>query len=173
MRIHRIRLCALRHPEWFYLACRFTSPRYDTLSTRVRSSVCQLCSLAVFRSCSFTWDEAKFSVTGFYEDVYQRCLDALRGLGGKISSDDPNAGQKVAKTGVSGKTWGDIMGKTWGDIIQVGVHRTSGLQTPVKVMVSQRVKGTLWDWGRNQEFAVLNSDLARRKPSLSCPAAGR
>jgi hypothetical protein len=79
-----------------------------------------------------------------YDEAFDLCIESLRSIRKcRIQEEDRLRGKIVARTGI---TW-----KTWGDVITFELRRIEGNRTLVTVSSRPVVRTTLVDYGKNLE----------------------
>ena len=104
------------------------------------------------RNRSFTQQGITVALAMPCADAYQLCINALPSVKAKLREGDSESGRIIAVTGMS---W-----KTWGDVIEMEVTPINASQSSVKIVASQLIKSTIADWGQNRHLLrVLNREL--------------
>jgi hypothetical protein len=95
--------------------------------------------------------EARVTVDGNYDEVFDRCESAMRKLGAKVISLDRDSGQIHARTGLSWYSWGE----------KVDISVTKQADTVYSVVLSSdSIQVTSADLGKNSKnLQVLLENL--------------
>ncbi len=101
---------------------------------------------------SFTQQRITLALAVPCAEAIQLCIRALPSVKATLREGDPKSGRIVATTGISGRTWGDVL--------EMEVTPIDASHTSVLIVASQVFKSTIVDWGQNRHLlSVLRREL--------------
>jgi hypothetical protein len=127
-------------PSWdiflslaFFVACGYVNIRFLRLRwSGPGSAISQRSTIS---------REATLTVQGSYDEVMQKCIEALRKMKVRVTAIDSKTGAVEAKTG---PTW-----RSWGEIITIQISESGSGEYAVHTKSRARLEGTLSDWGKS------------------------